>query len=531
MKMKKIILFAFVMLMHFTIKTQTLQTYNGVFENGKAVYQYYENEKADRIYEGTFNYTSKIYTILGSFKADKREGTWKISALNKVHSTEIGKIQLNTLITGKYLVGNMDGLWSYSNATKTFNKKTKKFNPKAEKVVASANFKDNHFIGKFSYDRTYLTKTKTTGQFDENGFADGIWLTTYPKTIEELKFNKGVLYSKLVKDITTGEKIIYYDSLTFHEDFWKAYDSEKKLAIIEGKMYLLDTVEVINPALSVWQSDLYLVETFGNIINPLYYYAKRKSIPHAYQLKIIACDNNADCYSNYLKQKNEEIARAAKEEQLQAEKSRLEALEKEELARIEKEKEELRMKQENVLNFIQLARKLSSEKKHKEAITYYTKANELMYSDEVTRLIIEEQNKIEKISSLHISKNQLNNELKARSEQAFSRTSSLELPLKNRKKVYAKNYIMCVDYLKLNFNKAIEPLQNESENLDYWTEQDERNFIILKEIEVQLKEIEDFQNSVFDAVSNNNKAKLRVLNSSINPKMIINDMINFKMVN
>jgi hypothetical protein len=526
--MKKIVFLFLIALLNLNLSSQTLQTYNGVFENGKAVYQYYENETADRIYEGSFKYNSKIYTIIGFFKANKREGAWKITALNKVYSNEMGKVQLNTLVTGKYSSGNMDGLWNFSNSSKVFNKKTKKYNSKAEKIVASANFKDNHFVGKFTYDKTYLNKTKTTGQFDENGIAEGIWVTNYPKTVEEVKFNKGFAYSKLIKDITTGEKILFYDSLAFQEQFLAAYDSSKKMAMIDGKMYIVDTVEILNPALSVWQSDLYQVEGFGNIINPMYYYRKGKNVPHAYQLKIISCENNSDCHTNYLRQKNEEIERLAKEEYLLAEKLREETEEKEELARIEREKEEQRIRKENVINLVVLGDKLYQEKNYKNAILNFMKANEMIFSDEVTDKIVESQNQIQKIDSLHLLKNQLNNELRNRANESFAKTSSLELPLKNKKKIYAKNYILCVDYLKLNYNKTSESYKEMESNLDYWTEQDEQNLIVLYQLKTQVKEIEDFQNSVFDAVSNNNKEKLRMLNSSINPKSIINDFLNYK---
>ena len=50
---------------------------------------------------------------------------------------------------------------------------------------------------------------------------------------------------------------------------------------------------------------------------------------------------------------------------------------------------------------------------------------------------------------------------------------------------------------------------------------DENNLSFIKELHTQVHEIEKFQNAVFDALSSNNKTKLRVLNSSINPKMII----------
>jgi hypothetical protein len=55
--MKKIILILISTLFFFDSFPQELKTYSGVFKNGTAVYQYYENNDLNRIYQGKFNYT------------------------------------------------------------------------------------------------------------------------------------------------------------------------------------------------------------------------------------------------------------------------------------------------------------------------------------------------------------------------------------------------------------------------------------------------------------------------------------------
>ncbi|MES2587767.1 MAG: hypothetical protein V4622_02235 [Bacteroidota bacterium] len=532
--MKKIITLITLSLFLVNSNAQTLQTYNGVFENGKAVYQYYENEKSDRIYEGTFSYVSKLYSVIGQFKENKRTGKWKVSAVNKVFTNEKGKISLNTLISGSYLAGSMDGIWTFSNTTKTFNPKTKKANPKAEKVVAIASFKDNHFTGKFSYDKTFLTKTVISGQFNEGGFADGVWSVKSPKLIEEIKYKNGLIYSKLVKDITTGEKIIYYDSSLFQEQFWQAYNPATKMAQMNEQIYFLDTIEVQNEAISLWSSDQFIVEKFSTIINPLYYYKKGQTKPHAYEVKIIACADNTDCYAKYMRMKNEELDRVLQEQYALSEKLRLENLEKEELARIEKEKEMERIRLENISNTILSGDKLMEQKKYREAIEIYTEANTLQYSEDVSMKILSCQKEMHDITAKHEMKKELYDKMNTTSTAAFAQTSLLLTPLKNKKKTYANNYTLCMDYLKINFNTKLDAYKklNPSfeSNTDSWTDTDEKSTEMLKELNNVADEVAKFQAAVSDATMTNNKNKLRVLNSSINPKIIVNDMINFKQV-
>src|SRR5579863_6751072 len=56
---------------------RAIKTYTGPFENGTATYQYYENEKLERIYQGNFSYKQPGVIVTGKFKNNKREGTWK----------------------------------------------------------------------------------------------------------------------------------------------------------------------------------------------------------------------------------------------------------------------------------------------------------------------------------------------------------------------------------------------------------------------------------------------------------------------
>ncbi len=535
--MKKIITFLIAILFIFNFSAQTLKTYTGVFENGKAVYQYYENEKADRIYEGSFSYITKTYSVLGQFKENKRTGKWKISATNKFILKGKEKLGVNTLISGSYVNGNMEGVWTFSNSTKTYNPKTKKASPKAEKVFSNAIFKDNHFVGIFIFEKILVTKTVITGQFNDAGFVDGVWSVKSPKIIEEIKYKNGLEYSKIVKDITTGDKIISYDSSAFQEQFWKMYNFETKMAKMNDKIYFLDTIESQNQAITLWNSDIYAVEKFGTIINPLYHYKRGQNAPHAYEIKIVACDNNTDCYKQFMQQKNAELERIQQAQIAEAEKLRVEAAEKEELLRIEKEnevKKELeRVKVETITLTVKSAEQLTEQKNYKEAILAYQKANELQFSEEVGMRIIEAQKQIHRIDSLHEMKEKIYTKMNQTATDAFSKTAELQIPLKNKKKVYASNYILCTDYLKINFNTKKDLLtkvmEENGQNKDIWTELDEKSVEQINEMQILADEVSKFQEAVLDATTKNNKAKLRVLNSSINPKTIVSDMINFKM--
>lgn len=63
---------------------QTVKTYSGPFGEGKATYQYIEDENGERIFNGPFNYVGQngAIKISGLYKSNKREGKWKFDYKN-----------------------------------------------------------------------------------------------------------------------------------------------------------------------------------------------------------------------------------------------------------------------------------------------------------------------------------------------------------------------------------------------------------------------------------------------------------------
>lgn len=531
--MKKLTIILLATFAVFLSQAQTLQTYKGVFETGTATYQYYENEQSDRIYDGTFNYAGNPYTISGKFGKNQRTGKWKITAANKVYKTDKSKIQLNTAVNGQYKNGSMDSIWTYSNSIKTFNPKTKKFSPKPEKTLSTANFSDNHFVGKISYEKGITTKTTVTGQFNANGFPDGLWVIKSPKEAEELRYKDGVLLSRIVKDIATGDKKVNEDYNAFISDFAKNYDATNMFANINGKMYFADTVEFQNAATQLWQSDFIVLDGFGNIINPLYAYKRSQIAPIARQVKFIECDGNTDCFSNYTKKKNAEMDRINKAKSEEAERLRKEALAKEELERIEREKELERQRLEQLANAERIGDEFFNQKKYKSALNQYVEVSKMGNTERVATKIMQTEREIIKIDSLHNLKKVNFEGLNSRVTTTFDNAYNLSGTVKAKKKVYGVNYSMAVDYLKSNFMPQFEAMQASMKNEngktpESWTNDDQRMVDEIEILKKQLEEVNQFYLAVNDALTRNDKAKLRVLNSSLNPKNIIHDMINYK---
>ena len=142
---------------------QVVQTYNGAFGDGNAVYQYYENN-LNRFYHGNFTFTNKYETVKGTFNNNLKIGKWQYSYKNVLKETEILEN-----ITGNFDNGNMNGEWKHS-YKKIVNGKI------IESKNSIANFLDNNFIGKFSVNISipnYILSIN--GQFNEFGFLDSVW--------------------------------------------------------------------------------------------------------------------------------------------------------------------------------------------------------------------------------------------------------------------------------------------------------------------------------------------------------------------
>ena len=89
-----------VTLLSFSISVaQNIKTYKGVFNKGKATYQYYENANLERVYHGHFLFTDSESRLEGEFKDNKKDGLWKYSSIsNRYYQNE------STLLSGRSLL-------------------------------------------------------------------------------------------------------------------------------------------------------------------------------------------------------------------------------------------------------------------------------------------------------------------------------------------------------------------------------------------------------------------------------------------
>jgi len=210
--MKKLIVFYFLFYATFNkVSAQAIKTYTGNFEEGTAVYQYYENENYERIFNGSFSYKIRDYIITGQFKNNLRNGLWKITAIRKnPHSY---KSMINELVTATYINGNLDGLCQY--------KRTENLTKKVL-IESSAFFKNNIPIGKYYYKvKDEINDFLINLHLDSEGLADSTYTVKYihnGKQIEQIqKYKNGLQYFEINRNLNDGEIISKKDYKNFFE--------------------------------------------------------------------------------------------------------------------------------------------------------------------------------------------------------------------------------------------------------------------------------------------------------------------------
>ena len=264
-------------------------------EKGNAKYQYFENEKLDRIYDGFFIFNGVREIIRGEFADNFKNGKWSVSTINKIeknsNTTDYSVTNLNIL--GTYYKGLLTGEWKYENSILCYNKLKKIKSKFIESSIA--HFSNGIFVGKIMHVTTLKTKQTNEGQFDNNGFKDGIWVYKGGNIVHTVKYKHGLAYFNLKQNITTGEKLDFFDQSNWVDTFWNNYNKETGYSIVNNELVCIDTLP---NSPHDWVDDLWIDDAMDivifeqtiNIKNPLYK-MKGSEAPKFYEIYTKECQS------------------------------------------------------------------------------------------------------------------------------------------------------------------------------------------------------------------------------------------------
>lgn len=339
---------------------QVKQTYNGTYNSsnfhGVAVYQYSEDNSQQRIFDGTFAFDSKALnssvSISGSYRNNQKHGQWKTKLTNVAHSDIVMKYVITATATGVFKDGNLDGPWSL-NRTKVvsfsksgistyyqaninalsylFDGKKLDFSKSSTvSEVAKVNFKDNHFAGDFSYN--VGSNSKVTGQFDQDGYFNGVWTISY--------FDNGILYTELrnylngvllttkTKDNSTGDIRTVYDKTTEVTEFFQNYNKDQNSSK-KGEQYLKLSSNnsisgerrFLSDAIAIWYNNSSLDLSAYN-----FEIAKGINKMSIFPERTIVTDDTKMNEARKVAEENERIENEKKRQEAEAERERLRKL-------------------------------------------------------------------------------------------------------------------------------------------------------------------------------------------------------------
>lgn len=216
--MKKYFLSGILILLTICYTTaQTVQTFDGIYKNGKASYQYYKDENGKTVLHGYFKYETTDKTAYsGQFEHNKRTGEWKIT--NK--DTEITKMYINDIflnfgtinkeIIKTYKNGILDGPWSVKVYNKVFNQQILK-NDRILNEGIDGNFKDGKPVGIFT------SFSGDTVSFDSDGYLNAV-LTLKKDAIEERAVYKNGILISYAKTAIPDKTILAQRNLAYWID-------------------------------------------------------------------------------------------------------------------------------------------------------------------------------------------------------------------------------------------------------------------------------------------------------------------------
>jgi hypothetical protein len=542
------------------VSSQTLKTYTGNYEDGSATYQYYENKDYERVYHGTFKYSESNLTVIGQFKNNLKDGFWSYEYKNNNYNYD--PIDY-TKLTGTFSNGKMEKDWSYLYYRK--NKKSGKFEEYKE---MSVQFHNNNFIGKLYltedhiYHNNGIGKMKIKGNFNNDGLIDSIWSLTYTQNGYDFetyfKFKYGILYGSFSRNLSNGNIIENFDSTGFINQFINNYDTLSNISSVNSNyfsmaMYQLDLGER-NEGADFLDNDYFmktkeLKEMFSHEIesphnmfgfNSVFSSKTDASVELSSILVFWVNLHNGDFFKIkkgsdvkliYPKcavlRLNETKLKEIEKKKKQIEEDKREK--KEEEVRIEKERIEVIARKEKFEGAVQNGNKFFETKKYKQALAEYNSANAIEISNEISAKIKATQKEIDRIDSLQKLRLETYSYLKSKYETIAPEMTSLKLSLQDKKKVYGKNYELCMNLLNSKFPTYFSSVNamfnaNKTTGLeieDTWNETDQDALGLLTKFKDEFKQYEKFHYAVKTAFETENKDQLKLLKSSDDPKEII----------
>jgi hypothetical protein len=213
-----------VTLLSFSISVaQNIKTYKGVFNKGKATYQYYENANLERVYHGHFLFTDSESRLEGEFKDNKKDGLWKYSSIsNRYYQNE------STLLSGRFDNGQLIGEWKYLKIVKDKQGKV------LSKDSKSASFRNNRFSGN-------IVSWDIIIDINEDGFIDKV--TPFKFSVDRIpyealfEFNNGILCKSIVRNVSTGEIVERFDNSDLVSKFNSQFSAEQKICMVDKNSY------------------------------------------------------------------------------------------------------------------------------------------------------------------------------------------------------------------------------------------------------------------------------------------------------
>lgn len=217
---------------------QTLKTYSGLYEDGKATYTYYEDENGERVKHGKFTYNktdkgigvgggmavsyATTISASGSYKNGMKDGKWTYK--NKTAGGSITFANFSAVVN--YVDGRMEGPLNNSGAI--FQMKNNRITGQVKKVKQNQN--ENWSL---------------SGQFDEEGFPDGTWVKNYKSYgnlyVDTEKYVHGLLVAKQTKNESTGKITRYEFNDVNPQEYLTAYQPGKDSTIV-GKLICQENI-------------------------------------------------------------------------------------------------------------------------------------------------------------------------------------------------------------------------------------------------------------------------------------------------